>query len=155
MYPSSLRMRAISSFSLEAGTSTFWCRALTALRMRVSMSATGSVNLIALLLLRRPFASAVAALAEEPAAALLARCSFGAGERARTARTPALPGRFRNPGNFSPQRQTAETQAAKTELAQIGARSAADLAAVVLAGGKFWFLRVLDSFCCCGHFAPS
>src|SRR5712692_4551673 len=54
-------MRAISSFSLEAGTSTFWCRALIALRMRASMSATGSVNLIALLLLRRPFASTVLA----------------------------------------------------------------------------------------------
>src|SRR5581483_451616 len=39
-------MRAISSFNLEAGISTFWCRALIELRMRVSMSATGSVNLI-------------------------------------------------------------------------------------------------------------
>src|SRR2546428_3982674 len=48
-------MRAISSFSLEAGTSTFWCRARIALRIRVSMSATGSVNFIALLLLSHPF----------------------------------------------------------------------------------------------------
>src|ERR1700748_3617430 len=39
-------MRAISSFSFEAGTSTFWCRARIALRIRVSMSATGSVNFI-------------------------------------------------------------------------------------------------------------
>jgi hypothetical protein len=31
---------------LEAGISTFWCRARIALRMRASMSATGSVNLI-------------------------------------------------------------------------------------------------------------
>jgi hypothetical protein len=46
------------------------------------MSATGSVNLIALLLLRRPFASAFGALAEEPAAALLAGCA--------RARAPAL-----------------------------------------------------------------
>src|SRR5579864_1199286 len=46
MYPSSFRMRAISSFSREAGTSTFWCRAWSAFRTRVSMSATGSVNLI-------------------------------------------------------------------------------------------------------------
>src|SRR5271170_6918703 len=49
-------MRAISVFSLEAGISTFWCRAIIALRIRVSMSATGSVNLIVLLLLSRPFA---------------------------------------------------------------------------------------------------
>src|SRR5271154_6086663 len=39
-------IRAISSFSLEAGISTFWCRALIALRIRVSISATGSVNLM-------------------------------------------------------------------------------------------------------------
>src|SRR5258708_3066321 len=36
-------MRAISSFSLEEGSSTRSCSALLALRMRVSMSATGSV----------------------------------------------------------------------------------------------------------------
>src|SRR5215470_100342 len=39
-------MRAISDFRLEAGTSTFWCRARIALRIRASMSATGSVNFI-------------------------------------------------------------------------------------------------------------
>src|SRR5271165_3351652 len=42
MKPSSLRMRAISILSFEAGTSTFGCRACAALRIRVSMSATGS-----------------------------------------------------------------------------------------------------------------
>src|SRR5580765_2986155 len=36
-------MRAISSFSFEEGSSTRSCNALLALRMRVSMSATGSV----------------------------------------------------------------------------------------------------------------
>src|SRR5689334_2161760 len=36
-------MRAISSLSLEEGSSTRSCSALLALRMRVSMSATGSV----------------------------------------------------------------------------------------------------------------
>src|SRR6185437_9740105 len=46
MYPSSFKMRAISSFSLEAGTSSFWCRAEIELRMRASKSATGSVKLI-------------------------------------------------------------------------------------------------------------
>src|SRR5215213_7350632 len=42
-------MRAISSFSFEVGISTRSCSALLALRMRVSMSATGSVSIVALL----------------------------------------------------------------------------------------------------------
>src|SRR5215469_4196804 len=49
-------MRAISTFSLEAGISTFWCRALAALRIRASMSATGSVNLIVCFSSSHPFA---------------------------------------------------------------------------------------------------
>src|SRR6185503_19576510 len=49
MYPSSLRMRAISSFSFEFGISTRSCSALLALRIRVSMSATGSVSMRLLL----------------------------------------------------------------------------------------------------------
>ena len=39
-------MRAISLFSLEAGTSSFWWRARMELRMRVPQSATGSVRFI-------------------------------------------------------------------------------------------------------------
>src|SRR5664280_1014697 len=39
-------MRAISTLSLECGTSTFWCRALMALRTRVKKSETGSVKLM-------------------------------------------------------------------------------------------------------------
>src|SRR5579872_3375720 len=42
MKPSSLRMREISILSFDAGTSTLGWRASCALRMRVSMSATGS-----------------------------------------------------------------------------------------------------------------
>src|ERR1044072_2703096 len=42
-------MRAISSFSLEFGISARSCSALLALRMRVSMSATGSVSMACLL----------------------------------------------------------------------------------------------------------
>src|SRR5436305_14567747 len=49
MYPSSSRMRAISSFSFEVGISVRSCSALLALRMRVSMSATGSVSISFLL----------------------------------------------------------------------------------------------------------
>src|SRR5947209_5186333 len=52
MYPSSVRMRAISTFSFEEGSSTRSCSALLALRMRVSMSATGSVSMSLVLLPR-------------------------------------------------------------------------------------------------------
>src|SRR5512134_2005024 len=43
MYPSSFRMRAISTLSLERGTSTLVTLARTPFRIRVSRSATGSV----------------------------------------------------------------------------------------------------------------
>src|SRR5215469_7866030 len=49
MKPSSLRMRAISVFSLEAGTSTLGWRAWIAFRTRVSMSAMGSLIIVLLL----------------------------------------------------------------------------------------------------------
>src|SRR5213596_2257801 len=45
IYPSSLRMRAISSFNFDAGTSTRECLAETAFRIRANMSAIGSVML--------------------------------------------------------------------------------------------------------------
>src|ERR687886_705372 len=45
MYPSSFRIRAICSLRREVGISTRSCNALFALRMRASMSATGSVNI--------------------------------------------------------------------------------------------------------------
>src|SRR5208283_3426924 len=48
MYPSSLRMRAISVFNLETGTSTRWCFAAVALRSRVKKSAIGSVCIVLL-----------------------------------------------------------------------------------------------------------
>src|SRR5437867_6598739 len=42
-YPSPLRIEAIASFMCECGISTRGCRERTAFRMRVSMSAIGSV----------------------------------------------------------------------------------------------------------------
>src|SRR3954449_1327250 len=44
-------MRAISVFSFEFGISARSCSALLALRMRVSMSATGSVSIVSFFLL--------------------------------------------------------------------------------------------------------
>src|SRR4029077_445272 len=49
MYPSSLRRRAISTFILELGMVACSCSALLALRMRVNMSAIGSVSTVSLL----------------------------------------------------------------------------------------------------------
>src|ERR1051325_3804094 len=121
--PSSLRMRAISDFSLEEGISTFWCRERIALRIRVSMSATGSVNLIVC------FSSTARYLWSQPE-----NCGGS---------ILSLPGRLRNPRNLTPQRQPAETQAANAELAEERARTSANLAAVVLARGELGFLRVL------------
>src|SRR5688572_17579380 len=46
MKPSSLRISATRTFSLEAGMSTFSCSARLALRMRVSRSATGSLLIV-------------------------------------------------------------------------------------------------------------
>src|SRR5438874_1719715 len=73
-----------------------------------------------------------------------------------------LPGRLRNSRNFAAQRESPETQAANSKLAQISSRPPADLAAVMSASGKFrpllFFvacllklllnLRVLNSFGC-------
>src|ERR1700730_14669920 len=51
MYPSSFKMRAISVLSFDTGTSTRWCLAAAALRMRVRKSPMGSVCIIFLSLL--------------------------------------------------------------------------------------------------------
>src|ERR1700731_3833215 len=51
-------------------------------------------------------------------------------------RRARLPRRLRNSGNFATQGQAPETQAAQAELAQISARTSANLAAVVLARRK-------------------
>jgi hypothetical protein len=59
-----------------------------------------------------------------------------------------LPARFNNSGNFSPQGQLAEAQAAKAELAQVRTGPAADFAAIVLAAGKLRLAGVFNSFCC-------
>src|SRR5882672_4984347 len=170
-------MRAISSFSREAGISTFWCRAWSAFRTLVSMSATGSVNLIVCFSSSHPFAPQ----SGEPAAAcfyslccvhlftLSSRAAFFAAKdlyhndsRRHHPREPRLPGRLRNPRNFPPQREPAEAQPANAKLAQKRPGPSAQLAAVVPPRGKlrlrrlgvarllkhFLNLRVLHSFRC-------
>src|SRR5580692_8033303 len=150
-------MRAISSFSREAGMSTFWCRAWSALRTLVSISATGSVNLIVCFSSSRPFASRFAKNLRR----LTLPLNSIQIHSARDARA-FLPGRFRDPGNLPAQCQPAEAQAAQSKLAQVSARPSAQLAAVVPARGKLGRLLflvarqlkllldlcVFNSFCC-------
>src|ERR1700691_631082 len=156
MYPSSFRMRAISTFSRDAGISTFWCRACSALRTLVSISATGSVNLIFCFSSRHPFAPRSAENLRQLAYHLLmpfilSACHLSECHPERDAfclakdlplHEPArkLPGRLRDPRNFPAQRQPAEAQAAQAELAQVSPRPPADLAPVVTARGKLWRL---------------
>src|SRR5579862_2364335 len=69
-------MRAISSFSREAGMSTFWCRAWSAFRTRVNISATGSVNLIVCFSSSHPFAPHSAENLRQPVSYILAVLTF-------------------------------------------------------------------------------
>src|SRR5271167_4835249 len=106
-------MRAISAFSFDAGTSTRWCLAAAALRIRVKKSAIGSVCIT------------------------------------------LLPTGFRDAGNFSLERHTAETDAAHLELADISASAATNAAAVANADFEFRFLQRLCDFCQACHLLRS
>src|SRR5215469_10231142 len=154
MYPSSFKIRAISSFNREAGISTFWCRAWSALRTRVSMSATGSVNLIVCFSLSHPFAPRPAENLQQLVTSVVRSWSFIVGLLAvvandhRPATNDHLPGRLRNPWNLPAQRQLPEAQTADAELPQISSRTSAQFAAVMLARGELRLSRVLNSLCC-------
>src|SRR5690242_3434143 len=141
-------MRAISAFSFEAGTSSFWWRARIALRIRARKSATGSVKLML-----------------SPSSSVRSGPEWSSPENQRRWSSLAvlctpktfnvavgrLPGRLHNARNLAAQRETAETQTAHAEFAQEPARAAAQLAAVVLARGKLRLSCVLDSFCSGRH----
>src|SRR5258708_2402282 len=114
-------MRAISSFSREAGISSFWWRACIELRMRVRKSATGSVKLILFLLLSSPVCPAVRG---NPAVTYCVAARFwllASGEPVRILHptrgqkliaSSFLPRRLHDPGYLALERQTAETEAA-------------------------------------------
>src|SRR5579864_4994733 len=151
-------MRAISAFKLEAGTSSFCWRALIALRMRVSKSATGSVKLI----LFSSYRFALVPLGKPVRNVLHERSAFGARIRPSTLHARAgrmlaaerdlfLPGRLGNARDLAPQRQTAEAQAAYAELAQIRPRTPAELAAIVLTSRKLRLPCRLGNMRCSGH----
>src|SRR5918999_2891856 len=118
MYPSSSRMRAISTFSLEAGTSTRACFAMTALRRRVSISAIGSV-----IVRVRPL----------------------------LATSYRLPATLCHASHVALQRQLAEAEPAQRELAHVGSRPSAQMAAVPQADLVFRRLVFFGNLCGRGH----
>src|ERR1041384_5424416 len=102
-------MRAISSFSFDAGMSTRECLAAIALRIRVSMSAIGSV------------------ITQTPKTGV--GCwVLGAGAKPsgqhlepKTQNPSLLPARLDDARNLPLERQLAEADAAQLELAQVAA----------------------------------
>src|SRR5437868_2524977 len=116
MKPSSFKMRAISSLMFETGTSTFWCLAAYALRMRVSISAIGSVI-------------------TSPESVTSDQLPVASELQLRTDNwslaTRYLPTRLRHAGNVAFERQPAEADAAERELAQIAFAASATPAAVM------------------------
>src|SRR3954453_4480832 len=159
-------MRAISSFNREAGMSTFWCRAWSAFRTRVSISATGSVNLIVCFSSRRPFAPRPAEnLKNLATSTYISQCRperrvFRREGSMHLAHTrDYLTGRLRNPRYLPAQRQLPETQPAYPKLPQEPPWTPAELAAVMLARGKLGLANlilvqpnsVFNSFCCSRH----
>src|SRR5579875_993618 len=128
-------MRAISSFSLEWGTSTFCCRALMALRTRVRKSETGSVKLMLCFSFnRRPFACLCTGKNPQR------RTYHFASYQSLVTSFSQLPARLRNSRYLAAQRQVAKMQPAQAKLAQVTARASADLAAVMLPGRELGLL---------------
>src|SRR5215213_2059308 len=103
----SFRIRAISTFTFDVGMSTRRCFDPQALRIRVSMSAIGSVMLIVL--------------------------SFSYRIPVGTFRNECLPAGLAHARDEPLERQVAEADAADAKLAEKGARASAAAAAIVLA----------------------
>src|SRR5438105_11268832 len=114
----SFRIFAISTFSFETGISTRRCFAPQALRMRVSISAIGSVMLI----------KSISSSYRIP--------SDLSSQFAGTCRNEWLPARLAHAGDVARQRQVSETNSADAELPQERARSSAPLTTIVLPYSK-------------------
>src|SRR3984893_18352362 len=108
----SFRIFAISTFSFESGMSTRRCFAPQAFRMRVSISAIGSVILI----------KSSSSVPPYPVAG--------------TRGNEWLPARLADARDITRERLLSETDSAKPELPQESARSPAPPAAIVLAYGE-------------------
>src|ERR1700681_269314 len=115
----SFRIFAISTFSFESGMSTRRCFAPQALRMRVSISAIGSVILI----------KSSSSVLPYPVAG--------------TRRNEWLPARLANARDVTRQRLLSETDSAKPELSQESARPSAPQATVMLPHSELEFALAL------------
>src|SRR5437899_10226986 len=125
-------MRAISALMRDAGMSTRVCLAITALRIRASMSAIGSVitpNPQTQLGIWR-----ISELVNSPVH--------------RFANSPTTLGHSRD---VAFQRQLAEAQAAQRELAHVGPRPSAQMAPVAQANLVFRRFVLFRDLRCCGH----
>src|SRR5438094_5715142 len=109
-------MRAMSALMRDAGMSTRVCFAVTALRIRVSMSAIGSVI-------------------SEPLNLVIDQ----------------LPTALRHSRNVSLKRELAEAESAQRELAHVGARPAAQAAAVAQPNLVLRRLQFLGHLRCSCH----
>src|SRR5918992_1313290 len=149
----SFRMRAISLFILDGGTSTRRCFDPQALRIRVNMSAIGSV--IDILSFPLPAVSSRTCGIKSDASHRLrtSYCALRTNDlgplwvrSTRYAVHSALsPAGLPHAWNHPVQRQLAEADAADAEAAQVRARAATAPAAVVLLHAELWLaLALLD-----------
>src|SRR6185437_903929 len=134
MNPSLLSTSAIASFIFEAGMLTYSCFAVTALRIRVSISAIGSVMF--------------KASASSFSRALAVRRTSGWGRRNDP---PGLPTRLLHARQLSLKREPAEADPAQREVTDVRARPAAELAAVLGARAVLRLAVCPDDQRCLGH----
>src|SRR5687768_5607973 len=116
--------------------STRACFACVAFRMRVSMSAIGSVIFL------------------NPVGCwfLVSGCwSVAHRHAAATKPQPRLPAALDHSSDFAVERQLAEAEAAQGELAHVGARAPAELAAIASADGVLGHRRVFHHLGGCSH----
>src|SRR5437764_4054007 len=136
----SFRMRAISVFTLDTGMSTRRCRDATALRIRVNISAIGSVMLMK--------SNSSRIRRRGGGGKLTGDGGRGTGDGAvprSPFSVPCSPRGLSHAGDHPRQRQFAEADAAETKPAEECPPTTAPVAAVVLLHGKFWLaLRLLD-----------
>src|SRR5437762_2608113 len=130
MNPSAFKIRAISIFTRLEGIITVSWRAPEALRIRVSMSPTGSFT--ATPRGRRAFGTITRRGRGPSASARSGRGAWGSGVViAASVVISFSPARFRHARQLADERALAEADPAQAELAHVGAGPAAHLAAVV------------------------
>src|SRR3954470_23789284 len=143
----SFRIRAISTFIFDTGMSTRRCRDPQALRIRVNMSAIGSVMLMRWFLLASRIRRRGRVCVFPQLSAIGRRLEAWAYSRRPSAAgsAPALPACLSDARNHPRQGQLPEADSAQAEPAQERARPAAPAAAIVLPHGELRLpLALLD-----------